>query len=358
MNNDIDIVITYVTDCDNNWCELYNKYRELEIKEGIQEKSNKQAFGKERTRDWEFLPYWFRCIEKNCLWCRYVWFVCQQESQVPKWLDRTNPKLKIIYHDQFIPKKFLPTFNPMVIKSFLWNIKDLADNFIESSDDMFFTNKIPNDMFFIDNIPVDDPIKHDYSHKDSDNTAFDKIIKTKDEFLHNIYQKDYKYYFHHLPLARNKTFEKTFYTKHQQEIDNALIISKFRHPKNLISHMYTDAMKFEEKIIIKDIFKNSKCIHLFGDNIEIDKINNKDIIVINDTEFITDFDKLKYTVLNWFNKKLPNKSSFELEDTCIDTLNKAKQKIKSKEVKETPSAKPVQKQEKKNKQRQTYYLYF
>ena len=325
MNKPIDIVITYVTDKDPIWRAGYFKYKDLEIKSGSQVSSNRQAFGNERSRDWEFLPYWFRCVEQNCPWVRYIWFVCQQASQVPDWLNTKNKKLKIVYHDQFIPKEFLPTFNPMVIKSFFFNITELADNFIESSDDMFFTGRIAEDMFFENDTPVDSPVIHNYSHKDSDNTAFDKIIKNKDTFLHEIYNKDYKYYFHHMPLARNKTFEKQFYKKYADTINESFKISKFRHANNLIWHMYTDAMKFEGKAITKNIFKNSECLQLAGDSLDVDKLSNKDIVVINDTEFITNFDKLKYIVLNWFKLNFPEKSSFELTDTCEETLFKAEQ---------------------------------
>ena len=340
MNKDIDIVITYVTDTDDNWIKDYNYYKNIEIESGIQKKSNRQAFGKERSRDWEFLPYWFRSVEKNCPWVRYIWFVCQRESQVPKWLNKDNPKLRIIYHNQFIPQEFLPTFNPMIIKSFLFNITDLADNFIESSDDMFFVGNIPQDMFFINNRPVDKFIIHDFKHKEPENTAFDSIIINKNNFLHNIYNKDYKYYFHHLPLARNKQFEKNFYLKYKDVIDKSLIISKFRHPKNLIWHMYTDAMKFEGITINKDIFVNSIWLNLKGNTINIKLLNNKDIIVINDTEFITDFDNIKTTVLHWFQTKFSNMSSFEMYDCCKKNLmikstanNKSENKAKLPESK-------------------------
>ena len=327
MNDAIDIIITYVTDRDEEWRSKYNYYRQQEIEAGTQQASNKQAFGKERTRDWEFLPYWFRGIEKNCSWVRYIWFICQSETQVPKWLNRAHPKLKIIYHSQFIPTKFLPTFNPMVIKSFLFNIEGLANNFIESSDDMFFVRKIPEDMFFIDNRPVDDPIIHSWQYKNPNNTAFDKIILNKDNLLHEIYKVDYKYFYHHLPLARNKLFEQQFYLKYKTTIDEALLISKFRHPQNLIWHMYTDALKFENITIAKPIFKNSACFYLSGNDFNTIKLNNRDIIVINDTEFIADFNKLKYKVLQWFDKHFPNKSDFEITDTCKQALINTKNSL-------------------------------
>ena len=353
MNTAIDIVITYVTDNDDLWLADYNKYKQEEINSGIQPKSNRQAFGKERTRDWEFLPYWFRAVEKNCSWARYIWFVCQRESQVPTWLNKNNPKLKIIYHDQFIPQEFLPTFNPMVIKSFLFNIKDLADNFIESSDDMFFIGKIPENMFFIDNHPVDDPVIHDYYRQESNNTAFDKIIINKNEFLHRIYNMDYKYHFHHLPLARNKVFELQFYNKYKAEIDTSLLVSRFRHPQNLIWHMYTDAMKFEKFSIEKNIFKNCSCFHLAGKTFDTSQLNDKDIIVINDTEFITDFNYLKYVILDWFYKHFPNKSQFEILDTCKNSLEQSKLLIDKQKTLEQESNKQVHKPKEKN-----YYLYF
>ena len=91
-----DLVVTYLDSNQKDWQEAYTKYMEEEIKEGKQEKTNRQAFGEERIRDWETLKYYLRGVEKNCEWVRNVFIVMQNKNQIPKWLNTNNKRLKTI----------------------------------------------------------------------------------------------------------------------------------------------------------------------------------------------------------------------------------------------------------------------
>ena len=150
----IDIVVTYLDDTDKTWQEEYNKYKKLEVEKGIIEETNAQAFGEERIRNWDNMKYWMRGIETNCKWVNKIYFVVQKESQVPEWLNTDNPKIQVIYHDQFIPKELLPTFNAMIIETFIPLIDGLLENYIYFDDDIFVLNPIKSTMFFRDGLPV------------------------------------------------------------------------------------------------------------------------------------------------------------------------------------------------------------
>ena len=80
-----------------------------------------------RFRDMDTFNYWFRAIEKNCPWCRYIFLILASKSQIPAWLNIDHPKLKIVYHDEFIPKDELPTFNSSVINCYLPFISELGE---------------------------------------------------------------------------------------------------------------------------------------------------------------------------------------------------------------------------------------
>ena len=111
----IDIIVTYLNENDPKWQEDFKYYKDKEIKEGIADPNNIQAFGEERTREWDIFKYWFRGLEQNCPWINKVFLIVQNKNHIPKWINKDNPKLRIVYHEDYIPKELLPTFNAMTI---------------------------------------------------------------------------------------------------------------------------------------------------------------------------------------------------------------------------------------------------
>ena len=111
----IDIVVTYLNERDEKWQQDFNYWKDKEIKEGKAKAINRQAFGKERFREWDIFKYWFRGVENCCKWVNKVFLIVQNENHIPKWINRDNPKLRIVYHEEFIPKELLPlvTLMPM-----------------------------------------------------------------------------------------------------------------------------------------------------------------------------------------------------------------------------------------------------
>ena len=143
---DVDLVIPYVNGNDPIWKKQYEPYKDIKIDQG-----NTIA----RYRDYGTLPYLFRSIEKCIPWIRKVFLIVSGPSQVPKWLDTTNPKLRIVYHEEYIPKEYLPTFNANTIECLLWRIEDLSEYFIYGNDDLFFKNPLkPEDFFEGDKLKV------------------------------------------------------------------------------------------------------------------------------------------------------------------------------------------------------------
>ena len=110
----IDFVITWVDGNDSAWREEKARYSGVS---GDQKKN--------RFRDWDILQYWFRGIEKFAAWVNCVYFVTW--GHIPGWLNTDHPKLKIIRHEEFIPKEYLPTFNSHTIEFNLHRIQDLSE---------------------------------------------------------------------------------------------------------------------------------------------------------------------------------------------------------------------------------------
>lgn len=145
MERTIDYVFPYV-DCDDpQWIEEYNKYAPKKRNE------NKWGTDMQRFRSNDLLKYTFRSIEKNMPFIRKVHLIVMSDSQVPDWINRDT--VNIIYHKDYIPEKFLPTFNSNTIESFLANLPEVSDRFIYGNDDLFITSKCSESDFFSGNTP-------------------------------------------------------------------------------------------------------------------------------------------------------------------------------------------------------------
>lgn len=135
----IDIVYTYVNGGDEDYQKLYMKY------------ANKPSHkNPERYRDiYSMIKYSIRSVEMFAPWIRNIYIVTIR-PQIPDWLDTSNPRIKVIHHDEIFDEEYLPTFNYNVIESYVHRIPGLSDRFIYSCDDQMFANKIDRNDFFAD----------------------------------------------------------------------------------------------------------------------------------------------------------------------------------------------------------------
>ena len=323
----IDIIVPYVDENDKEWQNDFNYYKQKELEAGIQKQSNRQAFATERTRDWDNFRYWFRGVEKNCPWVNKVFLVVQRESQLPKWLNRDNPKLRIVYHHEFIPEELLPTFSTLVIETFYYRISDLSEHFIVCNDDFYFLNNIPDTLFF-----EDDRFNQGFSGMRAKNWTcgnrdWEAIINNNNAFLEKyIIQKPMNEFYHysHLPDGRIKSYEIEFMNKYYDVIYEAMSVSRFRHPKNLIpSLLYIDSMKYTGYgTINKRVYSNSKYVTLTYKTNVFD-YQNCEMVCFNDTACVDDFELCKEHLLDLFRYKLHDSCSFEndnIEEKQLTTL--------------------------------------
>ena len=143
--NKVDIVITWVDGNDPKWLSEKRKYSKQAQNASDHEK---WADSEMRFRDWGTLKYIFRGIEKYCNWYNKIYFVTW--GHVPNWLNTNNPRLVIIKHEDFIPKKYLPTFNSNAIELNFHRIDSLSESFVYFNDDMYVIRKTKKRDF---NIP-------------------------------------------------------------------------------------------------------------------------------------------------------------------------------------------------------------
>ena len=322
----IDIIVPYVDENDKAWQADFNKYKQKEIKAGIQKETNAQAFAKERVRDWEAFRYWFRGVEQNCPWVNKVFLVVQRKSQIPTWLNQKHPKLRIVLHEEFIPAELLPVFSTLIIEAFYYRIPDLSEHFIVSNDDFYFINSIPEELFFNKNGKIQQGFSG-YRNKNwsCGNKIWEAIISNNNQFLESKIIKEPAnefYHYSHLPDGEIKSFEQKFMDKYYDDIYPAMSISRFRHPKNLIpSLLYIDAMKYTNYGILNNrVYENSTYVAISSWT-DFTKYNNYEMICFNDTAAVDDFEVCKNNLLVFLQSKLPYKSSFELTDFTATKTN-------------------------------------
>ena len=136
----VDYIVPYVDGTVPRWQELYTKHTGRKIEANMS-----------RFRSFDNLRYHFRGVEKYMPFVRDIVLIVQDETQVPSWVNMYNTH--IVYHDQFIPNEFLPTFSSCTIESFLYNIKGVSEYTIYSNDDCYPINDMKYSDFFINGIP-------------------------------------------------------------------------------------------------------------------------------------------------------------------------------------------------------------
>lgn len=148
---EIDVVMPWVDGNDSVWQERFRQFA------GVEKDGDKREM---RFRDWGLLPYWFRGIETFAPWVRKIHFVTSGEK--PEWLNLDCPKLNWVKHEDFIPEKYLPTFNINAIETNIHRIEGLSEHFVYFNDDMFLIREASISDFFKDGLPCDfailDPI--------------------------------------------------------------------------------------------------------------------------------------------------------------------------------------------------------
>lgn len=245
----IDIFLTWVDDSDEQWLAEKNKY--LSQTE-LQKKEN----GVERYRSWDNLQYVFRGVEKNMPWVDKVFLVTC--GQTPKFLNVNHPKLRLINHKEYIPEKYLPTFNSRTIEMNLFRIEELSENIILFNDDLFPIDYVDENYFFRDNVVCDEAIERiigkthtlTYAHCLINNAwiinrNFDKKKIRKENFMKwycpkygasNLYRNWLMNYFHdftalrmsHEPFAIKKSTLKKIWESEPEMLDIASR-NKFRN---------------------------------------------------------------------------------------------------------------------------------
>ena len=302
----IDLVVPYVDSSDPAWQKLFDKYNpnKFEEIESINAKNRFRSQG-------DFFKYFFRCIEKNLPWINNVFLLVQRDSQVPTWINRD--KVKIVYHSDFIPIEYLPTFNSTTIELFIWNIPGLSEKFIYTNDDIFILNALDSQNYF-----TQTHIRQISSLKGGFHALFGKHLLNNFCLAYNktaaerdiIFKKGTCPGFGHTIFPYLKSvLQKAFEEYKPQLLDS---ISTFRSEKN-INHMFYShyLIKNHYQEAINNIIVNL-CINSNTSSNDISLILGRaDIVAIQDTASEPNIYE-NYTLNQFFSRKFSKKSKYEI----------------------------------------------
>lgn len=292
-----DIVITHVNFNDINWQNEYKKYFKF--------------FNYNRHRAEINLKYLFRSINDNLDFVNNIYLVVSSETQVYDWINRD--KVKIVLHEDIIPKEFLPTFNSCCIEMFLHKIPGLSEEFIYFNDDFFITNKKTNNCYLTNN-------RSRFGYTESCSKANLNITKSQYindlSMIQKLTNKTYDKYTTrlqslHIPILYFKSCNEFVYNNLKDEIHKR--ITKNRQPINNSQYLFMDYMILSGKWCADiECYKHYKYIKIF---------NQKDFGTLKNALFddsITDVcvnhvdEKFIPQVNELFEQKFPNKSIYEL----------------------------------------------
>lgn len=302
----IDIIVPYVNCWDPQWMELAKKHI------GCIEYN--------RVRDLGSLRYFFRGVEQNMPWINNVILVLQSESQIPEWLNTKHPKLRIVYHRDYIPKRYLPTFNSNVIELFYHRIKGLTRRFILANDDTVAIKPLtPTDFFDGDKIVYGHSEKVENWRPSNIESNFAKTVENSSIAAGIITGKNNRPFYKdfHIFMPELKYVYKLAWKRYSNGIRRSIKKSYVRMPKN-ITHL-TFYYVAKELGLIKDDRNFRLGLLRIPDGAIPDKIidalikSETRVCCLND-QFIKTTDPVaKNTIQNSLHHFLPNKSKFELD---------------------------------------------
>ena len=331
MQEGIDFVITWVDGEDPKWLEEKKKYDNT-----IDYFNDVRIV---RYRDLGILRYWFRGVENNAPWVNKIFFVTW--GHIPDWLNTENQKLVIAKHSDFIPEKYLPTFNSCAIEMNLHRIKGLSECFVYFNDDMYLLNKTRKEDFFKKGKPCDAAIlsiimpcgKDMFEHRLVNNSIVlnrhysqrKTIMRHPFQWINIRYNTKqiqsipllFKKRFStlrnsHLPASLQKsTFE--YLWKNEREVMENTSSQRFRsitcvNPWLIQAFQIASGNFAPRNPRIGKYYENSDDM---SEIIHVIKKSKKKMVCINDDITVSDIEKVKMELEKAFIERFPQKSSFE-----------------------------------------------
>lgn len=326
----IDFVIPWVDGADKEWQRQKSEFTGQPINENDV-----------RYRDWGIIKYWFRSVEKYAPWVNKIYFVTC--GQVPDWLNVKHEKLCIVNHRDYIPEQYLPTFSANPIELNLHRITGLSEYFVYFNDDMIINKEVFCSDFYKEGLPrlsailnefIPTRINDSFLHLLCNDIAFMNTYFNKKKVIKRNPQKWFSLeYGKHL-------WKNIYYFLHASSFS---MLQNFHMPSPMLKSTFKKVWELEPDLLHntslnrirshRDVnqyimsYYNIGTGHFMPQNPNVGKYyeirednhllfedilqQHHKFICINDNENIEDIMAIKENIISLFERKFPNKSSFE-----------------------------------------------
>ena len=273
----VDYVIPFVDSSDREWVGTYRKY----IPADCTWSSNATRF-----RDWDLLRYQLRSISRHLPWIHRIYIVLSvSEGQVPRWLNRDNDRVRVVWDWEFIPQEYL--------------------HYLYACDDYLILRDLQPGDFFSDNgirVGMRDSVFSPSVYTETIKNSV-RLIRGKDS--PSLTPQDGKYrlpYCDHAIIPHLRSENLRVMEMYEKEILASL--SRFRESRNLTWLIYPLHMAREGRHEAHALY-NEECIR----NINF---GGCDVITLND-EYGGNFYYGKTLLGKMLEAILPGKSEFEIQ---------------------------------------------
>lgn len=297
----MDFVLPYVNSADTQWQQDLLKHTKTAVS------SNSSV----RFRSWGTLRYLFRSVDKYLPFIDRIVLIVASPTQVPIWVNTSN--VRIVYHKDFIPAKYLPTFNSCTIESFLFNIDGLSERFIYANDDMFAINFCEESDFFTGDRPN---LKFVIHEKYSPNALFRCQCRSGLDLITKLLDKpqyDPGYIIRPYHITQPMTLDCLDKVKQLCESMVGNTISPLRLPTNVNQYIYAYYQYFTNNYVDKIV--NYKYYEIADKHMQEIKETVLDssykLVCLNDSNKISLYADTRKYLLSIFKLKFPDRCKYE-----------------------------------------------
>lgn len=306
----IDLVYLWVDGNDLDWVAKRDKYL-------VNNDCSEEAINLCRFSDNEELKYSLRSVELNASWINKIYIVT--DKQVPTWLNTSHPKIRIVDHEEIVPKEKLPLFNSCAIESRIPYIEGLSENFLYANDDTYFWKPVSEDFFYKNEKPICRALKFLKRNKTYSGFYTKTILEAYKRIGVKYNPSFYAFLPHHNVDAYKKSTFINCLNKFESDFEKTLD-HRFRDEKDVqrILVTYFSLVNNEAylKVVKRNIYEkffrlesDSEFINIKARSIgRISKVNAK-LLCLNDNFDTKEEDRRR--VKEILEKKFSKKSSFE-----------------------------------------------
>jgi hypothetical protein len=290
---EIDYVVPMVFHHDKEWQENFGKagswYDESLTADFV------------RYRSWGNECLLIECVKRFMPFVRTIYIILAQESQVQPWMKQ--PKVRVVFHRDIIPERYLPMFNSQSMEMYLKDIPDLSEYFIYGNDDMFPLSELREEDFFVDGKPC---TRYEELSFPKEPNIFHLGCRNGLNFIAREFGRHYDTTWikcvHGLMPMRKSTWEWLWYSR-PKEIEDS--VSAFREPKNFNQYLcpwwHYFAREYVDRVP-RSVYVNTK--DSLSEVIDVILSEETQVVCINDNEWLEDITEYSRIVNKAIEKRL------------------------------------------------------